>query len=216
MDSISSNDVAKVIKRVLYPALKEDGFTKIKGRNIFRFHENLVLCFNTRAVGSYFADVTGYTPMSFTATVWVNYHAIPARNAPTFDKNDGIALPSVMHKLLQLTTANLNLQQRNGVHNPAEIERADIWWIDPQGKNIEEMAYDLLTSYKQQVPQWCSVYTDINRALDEVSKERDCFNKSEFIYCLAKSIGNNLYIDQYQSSYFGNMPKYVRELLEKK
>ena len=197
---ISSTDVFKVIKHVIHPILKEDGFTKIKGRNAFRYHEDLIIGFSTHAVGAYFADVTGYTPMSFGAKIWVNYQAIPAQTAATIDK-DGTILPVEMHRSLELSPVNLRLQARIGVRSPAEQKRTDLWWISPDGKNIEEMVDDLRLAYKQQASQWFSIYMDINRALDAVDPERECPCKWEFMYFLAKSVANTPYIEKYQPRY---------------
>lgn len=211
MNSISSTLVAKELKQVLFPALKEHGFTKFKGRTAFQYLDRVVIGFTTNAVGSYFSQVTGYTPMSFDATIWTHYDDIPAMEDVPRDK-DGALLPKAMHRSYVLPV-QMRTQARVGVKSDAEKEREDIWWVAPDGSNLSDLVEDLVGVYRDQGVRWRNTYSNLALALEEVDHERDCFDKFEFMFCLAQSIRHEQFITKYKTAYIEKMPKFVRECM---
>lgn len=209
----SSAKVARAIDRALRPILTANGFSKFKGRSTYRYEDDTIFGFTTCAVGAYFATITGFTPSSFTATLWVNYRAIPARNEPSID-GDGLAIPTSMHRHIALPS-NLESQVRTGISSGPEKSREDIWWVHPDGENLDLLARDLAAVFESQGSDWVSLHLDKERVLAMVDSEGDCFSKYEFMYCIARSAGNTLYAGKYEDPYYRNMPKYVRDIMQK-
>ncbi|NHM33577.1 hypothetical protein [Neobacillus terrae] len=61
--------------------------------------------------------------------------------------------------------------------NPAEKKRNDIWWIDPDGSNIEEVINNIKQSFLSDGLVWFLKNTDLKTAFKEIESEHDSFNK---------------------------------------
>jgi hypothetical protein len=210
---VASAKVARAIDRALRPILTANGFSKFKGRSAYRYEDDTIFGFTTGAVGAYFASITGFTPCSFTATLFVNYRAIPARNEQALD-DDGLSVPTSMHRHIALPS-NLENQDRTGISSIPERNRDDVWWVHPDGENLDLLTRDLATVFEAQGSDWIALHLDKERVLAMVDSEGDCFAKYEFMYCIARSAGSTTYARKYEDLYYRNMPKYVRDIMRK-
>lgn len=210
----SSAKVSRAIDCALRPVLVANGFSKFKGRTAYRYEGDTIFGFTTAAVGTYFSEITGFTPASFTATLWVNFQAIPERAKPSIDR-DGLALPTAMHRYLELLS-DLDSQERLGVKAGPELSREDIWWVHPGGENLSLLTRDLAAAFEHQAADWISLYLNKERLLALVDSEGDCFGKYEFMYHMAQSIGHAAYAQKYEELCFRLMPKYIRDMLRER
>jgi len=188
---IGSPQIDKYIRKTISPILRNNGFSKVKTRNNWAYQEKCIWIFNIRSVGYYFSQVTGFPPMSLTAWLGIFYTFIPHPPKIKVDK-DGLLLPPEYAGHLRLTLKNHNckLQIRSRLKNPLEVQREDIWWIDPDGCNLEPMINDLAKSLQTEGIPWLKYGTDLNNAFDFIQKERDCYNKFRLAMYLSKEIGN--------------------------
>ncbi len=196
---IGSPDIDKHIRKIISPILRESGFYKVKTRNNWAYRDKCIWIFNIRAVGNYFSQVTGFPPMSLTAWLGVFYTFIPSQAKIKTDK-DGLLLPPEYcgHMRYTLTNHDYSLQIRSGLENPAEAERTDIWWIEPNGNNVELMVNDLAESLKTIGIPWLLNMTDLEKVLLLIKKWNDCYEKFRLAMYLLKEIGKEEEYNMYK------------------
>lgn len=154
--SISSSETNKVIRRIISPALRDVGFTKVRTRHNWNYLDNRIWYVMIKSVGSYFSDVTGYPSQSLVAEYGVYFtdfplHPSPAlRSEPKIDK-DGLLLPKEYqcHFRRSLTIINKQDKYRKTITSEVEKNRDDIWWISKDGSNIVESVEDIRASLVQ-------------------------------------------------------------------
>jgi hypothetical protein len=192
--------VNRSLRKRVTPLLREAGFQKVDARNGWRWREKVVLVFNIRAVGSYFADVTGWPPGS--VGVWLGgfYTFGVASSSIKVDK-EGRRLPAE-YQCHMRSHLECGLDQANRVcalPNPAERARRDIWWLDPDGANSEEVASDIAVSLLEHGVPWYWHISDLETALASVEGERDCFAKFERAAFLARELGDEKRWQKYKA-----------------
>jgi hypothetical protein len=64
-----------------------------------------------------------------------------------------------------------------GLSNPAERTRKNIWWIDPDGANVDAVVLDVASSLLSQGVPWFERLTDLKIAFNDLENERDCYAK---------------------------------------
>ena len=74
---IGSPEINKVIRRVLTPVVKQNGFSHVQGRNYWGWHGPCTWVLNVRAVGNYFSLCTDWPSMSLGVSLGVWYDFIP-------------------------------------------------------------------------------------------------------------------------------------------
>lgn len=144
---ITSGDINKILRRVVVPTLRELGFTKFKGRVAWRYLDDSVWVFHTRAVGSYFSLVTGFPPASLTAELGIFYLDFP--NTPSVEADDdGLPIPKDVHCHTRYGLDNIADQIAVRSQSMSEIERRrrDIWWVEPDGSNAVAVVEDIRQS----------------------------------------------------------------------
>lgn len=56
-------------------------------------------------------------------------------------------------------------------------ESKDIWWIESDGSNVEEVIADIKQSFLNDGLKWFKEYQDINTAFTEIENGHDSYNK---------------------------------------
>jgi hypothetical protein len=194
----SSAEINKVLRRTLSPLLRQSGFDKVDPRNGWAFKADCIWVFSIRAVGSYFAGVTGWPASSFCAWLGVYYTFIPEA-APIKTDQSGRLLPAEYrcHMRSHLSRGIPQAMETSRLSNPPERRRTDIWWLDPAGSNAEEVASDLSTVFVSEALPWFCRCTDLAATLSTVEAERDCFNK----FVLASYLAHKLFLPATESKY---------------
>lgn len=176
---IGSLEINKVIRKILTPTLKENGFTKVNTRHNWAFIDHCIWVLDIAAVGKYFSDVTGWPPMSIHVELGIYYDFLPPENSDIKTGSKGELLPKV-HQCQLRNDLFCNIDQANytsHLNNSAEADRKDIWWIETDGSNIEEVISDIKHSFLNSGLDWFCKYTDLETAFNEIEKEHDSYNK---------------------------------------
>jgi hypothetical protein len=147
---VTSADVNKVVRRVVFPTLRSLGFTKLRGRNAWRYLDDSIWVFNLRSVGKYFSDVTGFPPQSLTAWMGIYYLDFPdpanpaLRVDPKRDK-DGLLIPkeSKCHTTYPLQVLTDQTEIRRVIVHDLERQRDDVWYVANDGTNVEDVVADI-------------------------------------------------------------------------
>ena len=155
---IEMKDVNREIRIIVNPFLKEIGFSLHHGKNYWAFPEGEVRMACIRAVGAYFSAVTGWPSMSLVVELGVYYPHRHEGASQSHIKRDeeGRLLPKDWQCDRKYTlTAGINQDfYKKNLSNPAERKRIDIWWIDPDGSNLEESIQDMKNSLGLRALEW--------------------------------------------------------------
>ena len=89
------------------------------------------------------------------------------------------------------------LHQVSALSNPAERLRKDLWWLEQDGSNADEVARDIAACFEATGVAWYSKFNQLNLALADVEKERDCFNKYVLATYLARELGHVDVVEKY-------------------
>lgn len=202
--NIGNAEVHNALKMHLFPTVRQYGFTKIKGKRCYKYNKSSVFVVSVEAVGKHFSDVTGFSPSSFMCTLGVYFPFVINKYDPdgrgiAYDK-DGLPIGISLHQSLRLENFAFSKQKvRRGINNPAETDRKDVWWVERDGTNAEEMVLDLVAAFQATAPEWFATYEDLETAFHEIEKERDCPGKFEKLYYMAKELKNEAMAEHYKA-----------------
>jgi hypothetical protein len=195
----TSGVVDKSLRRHVCPVLRDHGFGKIGPRKSWAWRDSCVLIFEIRAVGRYFADVTGWPPGSVCGWLGAYYPFIPT-HVPVKSDAHGRLLPTEVWCHMRGHLAH-GLDQESKVRvlaNPKERARRDIWWVVPDGSNAETVAIDIACVLKAEgLPRYSS-WSDLPTALTEIEREHDCYQKYLRAYHVARQIGDEARAARYR------------------
>jgi len=151
---IGSPEVNKVIRMIFSPVLRENGFSSFLTRNNWGWHEHSIWVLNINSVGNYFSQVTGWPPMSIVVNLGVYYDFIPEEFPEHIEnrikKNKVGRLIPKEYECHARASLLCTLDQSNlkkNLSNPAETKRRDIWWVKPDGSNVEEVVTNIKDSF---------------------------------------------------------------------
>ena len=152
-EMIGSAEVNKVIRRFVSPALQDRGFTKVQTRNNWRYLDDRIWVFGIRSIGN--TGLPDYFPsQSLHCEIGIYFLDFPAhprpaiRTKPKSDK-DGLLAPKITdcHWRGNLTLIGDQSQLRQGLRHSQERNRKDVWWVNEDGSNVEDVVEDIKQSF---------------------------------------------------------------------
>jgi hypothetical protein len=173
------------------PILKEAGFQQVDARNGWSWRNDFIWVFNVRAVGRYFSGVTGWPPGSVGVWLGVFFEFAPRSGGLTTDEHGRLLPPE--HACNMRSHVSCGLDQTRHTRSlslRAERKRTDIWWVEPDGGNADQVASDIAKSLVAEGLPWYARASHPENALGMVEGERDCFSKFAKAALLAKYIGD--------------------------
>ena len=130
---MDSKIVSAKLREIVRPTLKKEGFSRFTSRNAWRYHSDRIDVVNFQSFNSYMAGTLGCTTYSFAVNLGVLLRCIPSRFG---DESDG-------WETKQLRPSEYDCNFRGGLRRSfpqPELERRDIWYIDPCGKYLDKAA----------------------------------------------------------------------------
>jgi hypothetical protein len=180
----------KSLRAVVSPHLRNAGFDVIDPRNALLWRDTSILVVKIRAVGHYFSEVTGWPPGSVSVWLGVFFTFGPQ---PAGIKRDTMGRPRPQeyhcHMRSQLE-CGISQAGQTSLRNPAEQRRTDIWWVEPDAPNANDVAVDIAAAMVTQGFPWFARASDLSTALTMVEASHDCFNKYVKAALIAKQIGD--------------------------
>lgn len=155
MENSVAKEMDKKINQILLPVLKEDGFSQHKGRNFWAQKGDFIWVFHIRAVGNHHSLVTGW-PSSSISVYLGGYNKSLSTNSN--HDNKGVRfLPKEYecHNRAKIYCGYRQLKYTkyiNGFHG--EKTRKDIWWVKPDGSNLDEVVNDIKDGYIKDGSRW--------------------------------------------------------------
>ncbi|WP_342041933.1 hypothetical protein [Bacillus sp. OTU2372] len=176
---IGSPEINKVIRKILSPVLKDNGFDKVNTRHNLGWYDHCIWVLDIGAVGKYFSDVTGWSPMSLQVDLGIYYDLIPTEDDEIKKGTNDQLLPK-FHQCHLQEQLYCNLDQSNYINhldNPAEKNRNDIWWVQPDGSNIEEVILEVSKSFMIDGLNWYKTNTNLEIAFSNIEKQHNGYHK---------------------------------------
>jgi hypothetical protein len=196
---IGTPEINKVIRKILSPILKENGFDRVNTRHNWGWKDHCIWVLDITAVGKYFSDVTGWSPMSVYVELGIYYDFVPPKGGEIKIGTKGELLPKPHQCQLQKQLYR-SLDQSiytDSLDNPAEKNRNDIWWVEPDGSNIGEDINDIKQSFLRDGLVWFLKNSDLKTAFNEIESEHDSFNKFYKSRYFAEHLNEDLKFEKY-------------------
>jgi hypothetical protein len=211
MPDASAREVTAALRKRVHPTLIRLGFGTIKPRYARKQTPDCSWILSLKCVGAYFSSVTGFPALSLCATAGVNYPCLPnpwADITPT-DKDGN---PQSLQVYLELT-GDIAQQPRRGLSS-AEAQRADVWWVERDGSNLDAVATDLASSIEEQGSRWFASWGSAESALQSSLLEPgDYPGRTWRIYALAKALNNSEVLHSYREKLQKQWPKHFGKLI---
>lgn len=168
--------MTQAIRRVVWPELRERGFAAFTGRTAWRYVGDAVDVINFQSFGASLADAVGCTTFSFSINlgVWLSQDAWtrePRRDSAGRLRPTEYECEPHRHRLkkslpqpwfapfsgntrgwlpgLRLHREGLKKVIRRDVH-----DRADIWFVLPNGSNLHECLHDAIRAIHEEGLPW--------------------------------------------------------------
>lgn len=195
MRKASSYYVTKALKKHLFPVLQGKRFQNIRNRYAYRYEPEVTSIFFYRCLGAYLSDRTGFPSLSLTAEVGVDWPDVPnpfTIGAPVdpddFDKEDGNPVPGMsVHE--SLNCIDMSIQHRRNISHEPERVRTYIWWVEPDGSNLELVVQDLTVAVTDQGFPFLDSFSTYQRSLDTLLANEPTPGQLWDAYCIARKIG---------------------------
>ena len=129
---MNSSVVSKAIRRVIWPLLREAGFSQFTTRYAWRYASGKIDVVNFQSFNSYLADGVGCTTFSFAVNLGCSFDAIPKRE--TVQRIDGNLRPREWE-------CHFRLSLQKTISQP-ELMRTNIWYVDRSEQNLEVVIED--------------------------------------------------------------------------
>jgi len=168
------------------------GFQKIDARKSWHWQDRSIWIYDVRAIGNYFSQVTGWPPGSVGVWLSVYFTFAPQPAGMKLDKLGRWLPPEHMGHMRMHLDCRLD-QSRLVRHfsNPTEQRRTDLWWVDPDGENADEVAGDIAVSLFDQGLPWFRNVSDPRTALELVTADpRGSLIKFQKAAFLARELGD--------------------------
>lgn len=81
--------------------------------------------------------------------------------------------------------------------NPAERDRNDMWWVESDGSNIEEVIEDIGKSFTEDGLNWYINNTDLETAFTNIENQHNGYNKYYKAKYFAEYLKHKAKIDMY-------------------
>jgi hypothetical protein len=149
---MNSKDVNKAIRLEIRPLLKEVGFTTFTSRTAWRFLPDRTDVVNFQSFNSYNAEGLRCTTFSFSVNLGCHLAYVPEVIPGYMKTKDGRLLP-----------AEYQCPFRRGLRRTfgqPELERRDIWYIDPGGRYIAKALHDARMVLSRTGLPWFDQFSD--------------------------------------------------------
>lgn len=188
------------LRTAVVPILRKAGFQSTDARNGWSWRNDFVWVFNIRAVGAYFSHVTGWPPGSVAVWLGVFFAFAPRLSGLKTDGPARLKPPEHACHMRSHLTCGLDQSRRtHRLRNPAEHARTDLWWVEPNGENADEVAGDIARSLVADGLPWYAQASNPKRAFELVRAQHDCFIKFTKAALLAKYLGDESSWRRYDS-----------------
>ena len=150
---VDSKAVAREIKRQIFPALKDAGFTRFTTKGAWRPRDHSVQVVYFQSFSAYLASGVGCTTYSFAIRCGVYYPSIARVSLPA---TEPIEFPEEYRCAARLTLLKPAPQK--------ELARRDVWYVREDGSNLPEMIEHARGAVLERGLPWLDSFSDLDKA----------------------------------------------------
>ena len=212
MPTLSNGELTAALRRHFFPVLEAQGFQQVKPRNAYRHEPDAVCIVSYTSLGAYLSKQTGFPSLSLTALVGMHWPCVPNPfSAAVSHDKDGSPEGMVVHASL---LGEVRQQPRKNL-SKVEQARRDIWWIEPDGSNLDAVCMDLAGSFAQQGVPWFEGWRTLERALaTTLAEEKDYPARTWRLFAFAKALGRADLLAALRPKLEAQWPKHFRILTD--
>jgi hypothetical protein len=155
---VDSRIVSGQIKERVRPLLRDSGFSRFTERNAWRYVDDIVHVLNFQSFNSYNAELIGVTTYSFSVNLGIYFSKIPPTHGDPPSTTRGSRKPHEYECHLRGLLNRTFLQP--------ELDRRDIWYIDPQANYLKLAIDDVVAQLHSAEVQWFQRYSDLQATLE--------------------------------------------------
>lgn len=160
---MDSRKVSSAIKNEVFSLLKTHGFTEFTSRSAWRFTDDRIELINFQSFNAYNAEVLGVTTYSFTVNLGVYLLCIPEQYPLKRKREKVVPEEYHCHFRGRLTRS----------FGQSEIERRDIWYIDPEGNYLARALEDLTEVIPSVAVPWFAFLRSDQAVLNTLLHEQE-------------------------------------------
>ncbi len=188
-ERINSRVVAREIKNEIWPLLRREGFTRFSPKTAWRYTAEQIHVVNYQSFNSYRAGSLDCTTFSFCLNLGIFFRAVPFKCQITKGLD-----PSVRP---QAADCHFHLQPLKNIEQPI-LERRDIWFVEPDGRNLLQCLEDSRNAIVREGLPWFERFKSLEyvlallmdqEELPEVHSGRNSPARKSLIGYVARSLG---------------------------
>lgn len=179
--ALDSKVVDRALREHFWPSLRDVGFDRRSGRTAWRDRPGAIQVVNIQSFNSYLADVLGTTTYSFSVRLGVFLEPIAERSRMTRFVRDQTQ-PREVDCHVRMTPVKgidqspevllqAHAQPQNGTAPARWKDRSDLWYVLPNGANLDAVAIDAASAVFEQGLRWLDAMSD-PREVIRVLRER--------------------------------------------
>lgn len=156
MQESIKKDIDKMIQKIIFPSLKENGFSKTKGQNAWGWHNDCIWVYNIRPIGKAHSYISNWPAESLVVYLGIYYSYLPHVIELKKDES-GMLYPKEYEcsRRAQMICSYDQLQYTKDINcNSSEKKRKDIWWVQPDGSNLSEVISDINNCFLKHAVKW--------------------------------------------------------------
>ena len=164
---MDSTGVSREIRRIVWPVVREHGFTRTLGRSCYRDWPGGVDVLNFQSCSRYIADGVGCTTHSFGVNLglWLREgeyveHVRRSKAAALVPHEYACDIRGHLAKGLWQPWFRPYRDLRPG---DSPEERVDVWYVKPNGENLDECILDALEQITVKAMPWFDAVHDLDR-----------------------------------------------------
>lgn len=144
---MNSAVVNRAIRSLVWPVLKDRGFSSFTSRTAWRDRETFVDVVNFQSCNWYHAGVMGCTTFSFAINLGIHFNCVPSDYPPA--SRNGRPRPA---------EHQCHIRRRLYPQSPSLPDARNIWMVDPGGTNTEETVASAAMEVADMSDTWFPVF----------------------------------------------------------
>ena len=161
---MTSTTVAKEIKSIIRPVLRESGFINNTGKKYWRHKDESIDVIDFMSFNSYNADIIGCTTFSIAIKLGCYFNFIPHRKG--IKEKNGLLFPEEWQCDFRGGGITKEILQ-------PELESKEIWYIDESGSNLNEVVLDCKKQLQEKAFVWFNQFDEYQNIYDILLNHED-------------------------------------------
>lgn len=162
---MDSSFVSRVIRKITWPIVREQGFGDLSSRTARRDCDDRIEIINFQSFNSHLARGLGCTTFSFALNLGIFFRRIPRPRPIKLEATSKPFRPEEYHCHFR--------RKLTKTPNIDALKRLDIWSVEPDGSNVEDLILDATFKIQNDALPWFERYRNLDIVLEVLNKDRN-------------------------------------------